>query len=83
MENFRTKEISVKLCCTCINEDYFSTHYRRYYEYLSFETKKNKLYGTYVKSFYKLRPYEFFVETGLSDDLYCELPFFVCASKIY
>lgn len=83
MENFRRKTMSIELCFTCVNDEYFDTHYRYYYEYLSCEVKKSKLYGSYSKTFYKLRPYEFIVDSCLDKDLYCKLPFFVCASKIY
>lgn len=83
MKECRRKTMSIELCFTCVNDDYFDTHYRVYYEYLSCDVKRSKLYGKYLKTFYKLRPYEFIVQTGLDKDLYCELPFFVCASKIY
>ena len=83
MKNCRRKTMSIALSFTCVNDDYFDIHYREYYEFLSCDVKKSKLYGSYVKVFYKLKSYETLVNLGISEDLICELPFFVCASKIY
>ena len=77
------KTMSIELCFTCVNDEYFDIHYRDYYEYLSCDVKRSKLYGKYLKTFFKLRPYESIVDSCLDKDLYSELPFFVCASKIY
>lgn len=75
--------MDIKLWFTCVNDDYFENHYRAYYEFLSYDVKTSKLHGSYLKTFYKLRPYEAIVHSCLDKDLYCELPFFVCTSKIY
>ena len=83
MKECRRKTMSIELYVTCVNDDYFDIHYRDYYDFISYEIKKSKLYGSYDKTFYKLKPIDFFIKSGLDEDLYFELPFYVCASKIY
>lgn len=83
MKEFRTKEMSIKVRCACVNDDYFDLHYRDYYDYLTYELIKSESRGSYVKSFYKLKTFESVANFGIDEDLYCELPFFVCASRIY
>lgn len=77
------KTMSIELYVTCVNDDYFDIYYRDYYDFIYYETKISKLYGSYVRTFYKLKPIDFFINSGLDVDLYTELPFYVCASKIY
>lgn len=83
MKEFSRKTMCVKLTCTCVNQNYFDEHFISYYDFLTCELIKSKSRGSYVKKFYKLKPYDYFDKHGCGDDLYCELPFFVCASRIY
>ena len=83
MKESRKKIMSIELYVTCVNDDYFDIHYSDYYYFISYEIKKSKLYGPYVKTFYKLKPIDFFMNSGLDVNLYRELPFYVCVSKIY
>ena len=83
MEKFRTKEMSVKLNCTCVNKEYFENTYREYYEFLSCSIVNSKTHGFYVKTFYKLKPLPLIIPSSFDVVSYSNLPIFVCASKIY
>lgn len=83
MEKFRTKKMSVKLDCVCMNKEYFDVHYFEYYVFLNMQICYSKVHGTYFKSFYKLKSLVYILSLGLDKSKYYELPHFVCASKIY
>lgn len=83
MEKFRTKTMRVKISCTCINQEYFDSHFREYYNFLSCEISPSKRHGYYNKRFYKIKSLQVLNSSGLDMDRYFDLPIFVCASEIY
>lgn len=83
MKEFITKKMSVKLNCACINDTYFSNNLRDYYEFLSCEICDSKIYGYYLKSFYRLRSFFELIDLGFDAIKYSEMPTNICASRIY
>lgn len=83
MEKFRTKTMRVKISCTCVNSEYFDSHLREYYNFLTCDTCSSKRYGYYSKVFYKIESLPVLKSLGLDMDLYDDLPLFVCVSEIY
>ena len=83
MEKFRTKTMSVKLICTCMNQEYFDNNYREYYEFITCDIASSKIHGYYNKRYYKIRSLKSLNSSGLDMDCYFNLPIFICTSKIY
>lgn len=83
MKEFRTKEMSIKICCACVNDEYFSNKLRDYYCFLSCSIPYSKKHGYYRKTFYKLKSFYELSDLGCNTIEYSELPTFVCASEIY
>lgn len=83
MEKFRTKTMRVEIFCTCVNIEYFDSHFRKYYNFLTCEISSSKRHGHYNKRFYKIKSLQDFISLGLDIDRYSDLPCFVCASEIY
>lgn len=83
MKEFRKKTMSVKFYFTCVNDEYFDIHYRNYYDFLSYDKAYSKTYGSYTKTFYKLKTFKSVINTGLDMKMYYDLPPYVCASEIY
>lgn len=83
MKKFRTKEMSVKLTCTCVSNEYFTNNLRDYYEFLSCDFFESKTHGSYRKTFYKLRSFSELTDFGFDAIKYSEMPYYICASRIY
>lgn len=83
MEKFRIKKMSVKLYFSCVNDGYFNNNLRDYYEFLSCEICDSKIYGYYLKSFYRLRSFSELFALGFDAVKYSEMPTNICASRIY
>lgn len=83
MKEFRTKTMRVKISCTCVNSEYFDTHFRNYYNFVSCEIASSKTHGYYNKRFYKIRSLNDLNSSGLDMDRYFNLPIFICTSEIY
>lgn len=83
MEKFKREIMSIKLSCVCVSYRYFEKHFSKYYELLSYDVVKSKEHGPYMKVFYKLKSFDFFIKSNIDKDIYYELPYFICASKIY
>lgn len=83
MKEFRTKEMSFKFRCTCINDEYFRNHLRSYYGFVSCEHFKSNRYGSYSKTLFILRSFSELCDFGISATKYSEMPLFVCVSNIY
>lgn len=83
MEKFKTKTMTVKIPCTCVNQEYFDSHLRKYYNFMTCEISSSKRHGYYNKRFYKIQSLRVLNSLGLDMDRYFNLPDFVCASEIY
>ena len=83
MKEFRTKEMSIKVRCTCVSDEYFRNNLRDYYSYLASDLSESKTHGFYFKTFYKLRSFSEIIDLGFDVDKYSKMPAYVCASKIY
>lgn len=83
MEEFRTKTMSVKISCTCVNDEYFDTHFRNYYNFVTCQIGVSKKHGYYNMRFYKIKSLQVLNSSGLDMNRYFDLPIFVCASEIY
>ena len=79
----RTKNLSVKISCVCVSKEYFDSHFRDYYDFLTYNTYKSKLHGYYGKTFYRIKSISDFVSYGLDIKRYSDLPRFICVSEIY
>lgn len=83
MENLRRETMSVKLSCVCVSNEYFYKHFSKYYDLLTYEVVKSKEHGSYINVFYKEKSFDFFENADVDEQLYYELPYIICASKIY
>ena len=83
MKGFRTKEMSIKVRCTCVSDEYFRNNLRDYYSFLAYDLSESKKYGFYFKTFYKLISFSELICLGLDVRTYSEMPTYICSSKIY
>lgn len=83
MRNFRTKKVSLKMECTCVEINYFKEHYSDYYEFLGCDVCESKIHGFYLKEFYKRKSIVLCNTERLDLSSYEGLPRFVCASILY
>ncbi len=84
MKQFRKKTLSLKLYCTCVNDDYFDIHLLNYYDFLGFKLAESKVHGVYSKAFYRLKNFTDIKALGLDENFYFnELPPYICVSNIY
>lgn len=84
MKEYRTKVMSIKVRCACVNSEYFSNKYSDYYDLISWDLSESKRYGKHLKSYYVLKPFSDIKALGLDEDFYFdELPAYVCTSIIY
>lgn len=84
LKEFRTKQMSIKVRCTCVSDEYFSNnHLSDYYEFLSLDFSESKVHGFYRKTFYKLRCYSELIFLGIDPVKYSEMPAFICTSILY
>lgn len=82
-KNFRTKQMSIKVRCACVSNEYFTNNLRDYYEFISLDFFESKVHGFYRKTFYKLRSYSECIDLGISSDKYSEMPAYICTSILY
>ena len=82
MNEFRTKEMSIKVSCACVSPRYFYNNFRDYYDLIAYDFYRSKVHGPYIKFFYKLKPLNSIV-SDIDEDFYCQLPSYVCKSTIY
>lgn len=83
MKEFRTKEMSIKVRCACVNHAYFSTHFSDYYDLVAIDYARSKVHGSYFKFFYKLKNKDSIVFSDIDDSSYFQFPPYVCKSTIY
>ncbi len=80
MEKFRTKKVSVKLECACLETFFFREKFGEYYEFLGSSICESKVHGYYLKEFFKLKSIIRCNVENLDLANYDELPRFVCTS---
>lgn len=83
MRQFRTKRIKVTLECLCVETSFFRKNFLDYYEYLGSSLCESKVYGYYLKEFYKRKTTVHCEALGIDPQVLDDLPRFVCASSIY